>query len=72
VRDELVVVIDYTNHRGDRSTRRIIPDPDQPLWFGVTEFHPEYQWLLDAFDVDKGQDRTFAMKDIHSWTPEKP
>jgi hypothetical protein len=29
---------------------------------------PEPQWLLEAVDTEKGAARTFALKDIHSWT----
>jgi predicted DNA-binding transcriptional regulator YafY len=60
-----VVTIRYTNHRGETADRRIIP---QSLRFAATEWHPEPQWLLDALDVDKGLQRSFAMQDIHSWT----
>lgn len=60
-----VVTIDYTNHRGERATRQIIP---RHMWWGNSKYHPEAQWLLDAFDVEKQAERTFAMKDIHSWS----
>lgn len=64
--------IDYTNYRGERSWREIQPVPDRsPMWYGHTQYHPEDQWLLDAVDVDKGQLRTFAVKDIHQWSSEK-
>lgn len=58
------VVIDYTNHRGERAERRIRP---LEVKFKTTEWHPEPQWLLRAFDIDKQELREFAMKDIHSW-----
>ncbi len=58
------VVIDYTNWKGHRSEREIIPDR---IWFGVTDYHKRPQWLLDAYDHEKGAMRTFAMSDIHSW-----
>jgi hypothetical protein len=32
--------------------------------------HPEPQWILDAWDVEKGVIRSFAMRDIHSWEPD--
>lgn len=60
------VTIDYTNYRGERSLRRVLP---LDILFGSTEFHPEPQWLLTAIDEDKKAERVFAMKDIHSWTP---
>ena len=61
---EKTVTIDYTNYRGERSTRKIVP---KNIWFGKTEWHPEEQWLLDAIDIEKDAIRNFAMKDIHSW-----
>lgn len=60
------VTIDYTNWRGERSARRIVP---YQMSFGSTEFHKD-QWLIDAKDLDKdGQTRTFALANIHSWEP---
>ena len=56
------IKIDYTNYRGERSVREIAPER---LWFGVTEWHPQPQWLLDAFDVEKQKQRSFALRDIH-------
>jgi hypothetical protein len=62
--DDELVVIDYTNHRGDRSHRTVRPIK---IRFGANEWHPEPQWLLTALDMGKGAIRSFAMKDIHSW-----
>lgn len=59
-----VVVIRYTNYRGETADRRIIPIR---IRFGSTEWHPEEQWLLDAFDLDRGADRAFALKDVLQW-----
>ncbi len=61
------VVIDYTNWRGERGPRRIVPTGR--MWFGSNEWHTEPQWLMEAIDVEKGAVRTFAVNDIHSWTP---
>lgn len=58
------VRIIYTNYKGKTSDRRIVPDT---LWFGETEYHPEPQWLLKAFDLDKDACRDFAMRDIKEW-----
>lgn len=63
--DSRIVTIDYTNWRGERSTRRIRPTGS--VDFGNNEWHPDTQWLLEAVDVDSGKIRTFAMKNIHSW-----
>lgn len=63
------VVIDYTNWRGERTTRTIRP---KWIWFGQTEWHPDPQWLLCAFDGDKCEDRDFAVRGIHSWSLPAP
>lgn len=54
-------VLTYTNYRGEVSTRRIIPH--RP-YFGATEHHPEPQWILSAYDLEKGAVRDFALKDF--------
>lgn len=59
-----IVYIVYTNYRGETRVRKILP---LRLWFGNTKWHPEEQWLLDAYDVEKEANRTFAMKDIRAW-----
>lgn len=64
---EKAIYIDYTNWRGERSIRRIIPTKAGLEW-ASNEYHPEKQWLLVALDVDKDAIRTFAMKDIHRWS----
>jgi predicted DNA-binding transcriptional regulator YafY len=61
--DRKVVSIVYTNYRGETSVRRIVPEA---VRFGATEWHPEEQWLLDAHDLDKDAQRSFALKDIRS------
>jgi predicted DNA-binding transcriptional regulator YafY len=60
------VRIDYTNWRGERSIRTVVPID---IVFESNEFHPNPQWLLLAMDVDKNVVRKFAMADIHSWVP---
>lgn len=62
----MMVRIDYTNHRGERRQRLIEP---QRIFFGQSEWHPDWQWVLVAFDVEKHAFRNFAMKDIHAWEP---
>lgn len=52
---------EYINYKGIKSTRSVIP---MSLYFGSTEFHPENQWLMVAYDLDKHCERTFALKDI--------
>ncbi|PID32885.1 hypothetical protein CR956_00115 [Candidatus Saccharibacteria bacterium] len=65
---EQVVVIDYTNYRGKRMLRRVRPIR---LVFDSNQWHPKPEWLLEAFDLDKNAERTFSLKDIHSWKPAK-
>ncbi len=55
-------VMEYTNWRGEVATRRIIP---LETFFGATKWHPEYQWLMTALDVDKGAFRDFALRDCN-------
>lgn len=62
------VIIDYTNHRGERAKRRIVP-VDLVFCPQGTEYHSEPGWYLRANDLDKGVSRDFAMKDIHSCDP---
>lgn len=56
------IILDYTNWRGVRSKRRVLP---VGIMFGVTEWHPEPQWLLVAFDYDKQAERSFSFYGIH-------
>ena len=58
------ITILYTNWKGETAYRRIIP---KGLRFASSEFHPEAQWLLDAYDLDKQADRAFAMRDVKEW-----
>jgi predicted DNA-binding transcriptional regulator YafY len=61
---EQEVHIDYINWEGKRSLRRIKP---LKIFFGSTNWHKEPQWLLKAMDIDKGEERDFALKDILKW-----
>lgn len=62
--DNQKVKILYTNWKGVTSYRNIVP---KSVEFKSTEWHPEEQWILNAFDVDKQADRAFALKDIKEW-----
>lgn len=63
---ERIVIIDYTNHRGERRERRVIPCL-KTLRFVETPHHKPAQWVFNAWDVERDVERTFAMKDVHSW-----
>lgn len=53
--------ITYTNWCGETSERRILP---KEIWFGTTKWHTTEQWLLKATDLDKSEERDFALQDI--------
>lgn len=55
------IQFEYINYKGIKSTRNVIP---MSLYFGATEFHPENQWLVTVYDLDKQCERTFALNDI--------
>lgn len=65
--DSKAVVIDYTNYRGERAIRNILP---LRIDFGTNQWHKQC-WYLTAVDLDKNLVRTFAIKDIHSWEETK-
>ena len=54
----------YKNYRGEISWRIVEPIS---IRFDHTEWHPESQWLLSAFDLEKKSEREFAIKDIMEW-----
>lgn len=51
----------YTNWRKETSVRNI---RFQKLWYGCTDFHPQAQWLIDGYCLDRQADRTFALRDM--------
>ena len=51
-------VVAYQNWRGEVAIREIKPIC---LWFGQTQWHPEDQWFLKAWDVEKQAERDFAL-----------
>lgn len=61
---EVAVQIDYTNWKGERAIRTIIP---HYVVFDSNEWHPKPQWLLVALDVERDEVRAFAQDNIHSW-----
>ncbi|MCD1645211.1 hypothetical protein [Aurantimonas coralicida] len=51
----------YTNWRGETAERTVMP---QSIYFGSTRWHPEPQWLLRALDMNRLEDRDFALAGI--------
>lgn len=59
------LMFEYKNYKGEVSLRHVYP---VEIRYGSTEWHPEEQWLLKAWDYGKGDYREFAMRDIISFT----
>lgn len=53
----------YKNHRGEVAWRWVVPLERAPE-YTTTPHHPEAQWIMRVFDLDKGEERSYAMKDI--------
>lgn len=51
----------YTNYKGETSVRRCVVNG----WlYGSNKWHTENQFLLNGFDLDKGQNRSYAINDM--------
>lgn len=59
-----VIKIRYTNYRGETAVRRIVPIQ---IRFAASKWHPDEQWLMDAYDIDRQAERSFALVDIREW-----
>ena len=57
----LAHIVDYTNWRGETARRVIRPIH---MWWGKTEWHPDEQWMLTAWDCEKDAVRDFAWQDM--------
>ena len=64
--DRRAVSIDYTNHRGERGIRTIIPTGR--MLEGPTEWHPDAPYVIEAWDAGKDVIRTFDPAKIHRWS----
>lgn len=52
----------YTNYKGETAYRKVQVNN---IFYGTAEpWHPEPQWLMNAVDLDKREDRVFAMRDM--------
>jgi predicted DNA-binding transcriptional regulator YafY len=56
-----MIEFDYTNYRGERSLRKVVPIR---FWAGVTRWYPTPQILLQAFDLVKHDERHFAVSEM--------
>lgn len=59
--------VDYTNHRGERRRRNLIP---LTLEFGSTNWHPQPQYFLVCVDTEKttGEARHYPLSGFHMET----
>ena len=57
----MTIQFDYVNWRGEQATRRA---EVKGIQYGATEYHPETQWLMSAWDIEKQANRVFAMNDM--------
>jgi len=55
------IKVKYKNWNCEIGIRTIIP---VSVYYGHTDYYKENQWLMDVFDVDKDDLRTYAMMDI--------
>ena len=52
---------EYVNWKKKKAVRTVKPIE---VWYGKTKWHPKSQWFLKAIDLDKKEERDFALKDI--------
>lgn len=52
----------YVNHSGVLMIRSVVP---LRIFFGTSLYYTEPQWLMEAFDLDRNANRTFAMNKIN-------
>lgn len=64
VPDKETVTFLYKNYNGELTRRHVSP---VSIRFGSSEWHPEEQWLMLAFDYDRQAKREFALKDVENW-----
>ena len=56
------IEFDYVNWKGEHSHRKAEVND---FYYGSSDYHKEPQWLLDAYDLEKGECRVYAMKDMY-------
>lgn len=60
--DNQALKIDYTNYQGKRAWRFVKP---LGISFKSTMHHPQAQWLMTVFDLEKNAVREFALTSVH-------
>lgn len=59
-----VIAVEYKNYRGETAVRKVIP---LELYYGNTEYHPQDQWLLRVWDMEKDAERIYSLQGIKKW-----
>lgn len=55
------VQFSYMNYKGEFRRRKAVMIG---IYWGSNQWHPEPQWLVQGEDLEKGELRTYALKDI--------
>jgi hypothetical protein len=55
---EQVITLKYTNWKNETAIRRVVPIR---TYFGTNSFHPGRHWLLEVYDVEKEDQRTYLL-----------
>lgn len=63
------LVFEYTNWRGHRETRRVVPREVEAVTWGLARGHSEEGWLLHAYCLDRKDDRSFTLSKINQSNP---
>lgn len=58
------IKVRYKNYRGEVAVRLIVPIRYE---YKATEYHPEEQWILVVWDVERDAVREYAASDIIQW-----
>lgn len=56
------IEFDYVNWRGERGVRRA--SGPYSIRYGTSQYHTEPQFLLSAVDLERGQTREYALRDM--------
>lgn len=61
----------YRNHRDELRLAKIDMSTIK-TWIGSTEYYPEPQWLMTAYDLDRKAERTYALQAVSKWLGPEP
>jgi len=59
--EDMSIKVIYKNWKGEKGVRHILPIR---IFYGSTEWHPEKQWLIEVYDLDRKAKRIYALKDF--------